>query len=156
MPTKANRRLESIHKEIQDLLNGIIGRRKKAMEEGEPAKDDVLGILLESNFREAKLMETQNVGGKKQYALSFLEMVEECKLFYNAGQETTAVLLVWTMILLGKHQDWQAQAREEVLATFGHNQPDFDGLNNRLKIVSSIPSFCSYISVRVKHLITLE
>ena len=106
------------------------------MEVGEAAKDDVLGILLESNFREAKLMETQNVGGKKQYALSFLEMVEECKLFYNAGQETTAVLLVWTMILLGKHQDWQAQAREEVLATFGKNKPDFDGLNNRLKIVS--------------------
>ncbi|XP_057525269.1 cytochrome P450 72A397-like [Amaranthus tricolor] len=138
MPTKANRRLESIHKEIQDLLNGIIGRRKKAMEEGEPAKDDVLGILLESNFREAKLMKTQNVGGKKQYALSFPEMVEECKLFYNAGQETTAVLLVWTMILLGKHQDWQAQAREEVLATFGKNKPDFDGLNNRLKIVTMI------------------
>lgn len=133
LPTKTNKRMKEMNAEIQRLLKGIIDKRRKAMEAGEPAKDDLLGILMESNFRE-----TQSHDIKKQRpGMSFQDMIDECKLFYFAGQETTSVLLVWTMILLGKHQDWQTRAREEVLAKFGKDQPDFDGLNN-LKTVTMI------------------
>ncbi|XP_074311191.1 cytochrome P450 72A397-like [Silene latifolia] len=131
VPTKTNRQMKKVDDEIQSLLKGIIDKRKKAMDAGEAAKDDLLGILLESNLKE-----TQSHGRNKRLAMSFRDMIDECKLFYFAGQETTSVLIVWTMILLSKHQDWQTKAREEILSVFGHNLPDV-GVNH-LKSVTMI------------------
>ncbi|KAL3733980.1 hypothetical protein ACJRO7_023346 [Eucalyptus globulus] len=124
VPTKMNRRMKNIDKEVRALLMDIIRRREKAIREGEAAGDDLLGLLLESNMKE-------NVG------MSLHDVIEECKLFYFAGQETTSVLLVWTMVLLSVHSDWQARAREEVLQIFGRGKPDPDGLSH-LKIVTMI------------------
>ncbi|GAB4849274.1 hypothetical protein Ancab_040167 [Ancistrocladus abbreviatus] len=133
VPTRANRKMKELNREIQSILREMIYRRKKEMEAGEAAKDDLLGLLLESSFEEVG-----NHGhGKYSVAMTVEELINECKLFYFAGQETTSALLVWTMIMLGKHQDWQAQAREEVLKTFGNDKPNFDGLNH-LKIVTMI------------------
>ncbi|CAO2833266.1 unnamed protein product [Amaranthus hypochondriacus] len=133
VPTPTNKRMKEMNSEIQKLLSGIIDKRKKAMEAGEPARDDLLGILMDSSMKES-----QRFGSaKQQLGMSYQDMIDECKLFYFAGQETTSVLLVWTMILLSKYQDWQTRAREEIIATFGDNQPDFDGLQH-LKIVTMI------------------
>jgi cytochrome P450 len=67
------------------------------------------------------------------------DVMEECKLFYIAGMETTAVLLTWTMILLSMHPEWQDRAREEVISLFGKTKPEYEGLS-RLKTVCCVLS----------------
>ena len=87
----------------------------------------MLGLLVESNIRESI--------GNAKLGMSTEDMIEECKLFYFAGMETTSVLLTWTLIVLSMHPDWQERARE-VLSHFGRTRPDFDSLS-RLKTVSA-------------------
>ncbi|KAL8505633.1 hypothetical protein ACS0TY_016753 [Phlomoides rotata] len=126
-PTKASRRMKAINGEIQSLLRNIIRQREKEA----IVSDDLLGILMESNVKEIKENANKNVG------LTIEDVIEECKLFYFAGSETTSNLLVWTMVMLGKHEDWQARARQEVLQVFGKEKPTYDGIN-QLKTVTMI------------------
>ena len=113
--------MRQISNEVNALLKGIIERREKAMKVGEMQEHD----------------ERKNVG------MSNKDVIKECKLFYFAGQETTSVLLLWTMVLLSKHSNWQTRTREEVLRVFGNKKPDGDGLNH-LKIVSINPKYIQF------------
>ncbi|KAG9146079.1 hypothetical protein Leryth_022161 [Lithospermum erythrorhizon] len=124
LPTKMNRRIKEIANEIDVSITNVINRRI-AMKAGETRFDDLLGILLEPNLKE------------NEDKMSIHEIIQECKLFYFAGQETTSILLVWTMVLLGKHPEWQERAREEVLQKFGFEKPGLEDLN-QLKIVTMI------------------
>ena len=127
-----NRRLNQIDKEIKGLLKGVIHKREQALKAGEATKDDLLGALLESNLKDIQ----EHGKNNKNIGMSTEDVIGECKLFYYAGQETTSVLLVWTIVLLSQNQNWQDRARQEVLQVFGSNKPDFDGLTH-LKVVST-------------------
>ncbi|KAJ9554679.1 hypothetical protein OSB04_018724 [Centaurea solstitialis] len=131
LPTKTNKRMKEIDRQVKAMIKGIINKRVIAMKAGESINDDLLGILLDSNYKEIKQQ------GNSNFGLSIEEVIEECMLFYFAGQETTGNMLVWTMILLGQYKDWQTRAREEVLQVFGDKKPDIDGLNH-LKVVTMI------------------
>ncbi|XP_045801119.1 cytochrome P450 72A68-like isoform X6 [Trifolium pratense] len=132
LPTPTHRRMKQIARDVKASFTDMINKRESAIKAGEATKDDLLGILLESNRKEIK--ENDN---NKNVGMNLEDVIEECKLFYFAGQETTAVLLVWTMVLLSRYPVWQARAREEVLQVFGNKKPDFDGLSH-LKIVTMI------------------
>ncbi|KAG4957841.1 hypothetical protein JHK84_043742 [Glycine max] len=126
------KRMMEIDRDIKASLMDIINKRDKALKAGEATKNNLLDILLESNHKEI-----EEQGNNKNVGMNLEEVIEECKLFYFAGQDTTSVLLVWTMILLSRYPDWQARAREEVSQVFGNQKPTFDGLN-QLKIVTMI------------------
>ncbi|KAG2406450.1 hypothetical protein LR48_Vigan03g270400 [Vigna angularis] len=132
IPTAMHRRMKEINREIKASLTDLINNKEKALEVGETTENDLLCLLLESNHKEI-----EEHGNSKTIGMSIEEVIEECKLFYFAGQETTSTLLVWTMVILSMHPDWQARAREEVLQVFGKQKPDFLVLSH-LKIVTMI------------------
>ncbi|PWA71553.1 disease resistance protein (TIR-NBS-LRR class) [Artemisia annua] len=128
IPTRANKKFQENRNKLQALARGIVDKRRKAIEMGEPHTYDLLGILLESNSKETK----ENGNG-----MSIEDVIEECKLFYIAGSETTSTLILWTMVCLSLHQEWQTKAREEIMQAFGRGELHFEGLKH-LKIVTMI------------------
>ncbi|MFS7921648.1 putative 11-oxo-beta-amyrin 30-oxidase [Helianthus anomalus] len=128
IPTRANRKFNENNNTQRALLMSIIDKRKKAMAMGEGINDDLLGILLKSNIKE---IEEDGVG------MSMEDVIEECKLFYVAGSETTSNLIVWTMVCLSLDQEWQTKARDEIMQVFGNQEIHFEGLKH-LNIVTMI------------------
>ncbi|KAJ4726549.1 Cytochrome P450 [Melia azedarach] len=128
LPTAINRKVKSNYKEMQTLIKVIINKREEELKVGKDCNNDLLDLLLESNHRAIQ---------QKEDGMSLQEVIEECKLFYIAGQETTASLLASTMVLLSMHPHWQERAREEVFRVLGNKVPKFDDLN-QLKIVTQI------------------
>ncbi|KAM4071268.1 hypothetical protein ACB094_11G049200 [Castanea mollissima] len=102
LPTKINKRIEEIDKELQVSLKGINTKREMAIKIGEAKTDDLLGILLESNFKEI-----QERGSDENTGMNLQDVIEE-----------SSVLLVWTMVILSRYPSWQARAREEALHVF--------------------------------------
>ncbi|KAL2476477.1 Cytochrome [Abeliophyllum distichum] len=101
LPTKRNRRMKEINNQLRTLLEDIINQKQKAIKAGkDSADDDLLGILLKINLKEIKEQ------GNHKLGMSIDEVIEECKTFYFAGQESTSNLLSWTMLLLSIHPSW--------------------------------------------------
>ncbi|XP_059433014.1 cytochrome P450 CYP72A616-like [Corylus avellana] len=134
MPTKKNLRRRALDKEIKSMLRNLIQRKVNSMRIGESRVDDLLGLLLQYNNQSSA---PGNASGTEDNGLSIEEIIEECKQFYLAGQETTSSWLVWTMIVLAMHPDWQEKAREEVLLICAKKEPNFEAVGH-LKIVTMI------------------
>ncbi|KAH9313964.1 hypothetical protein KI387_022591, partial [Taxus chinensis] len=134
IPTKKNRQRWWVDKEIRRCVRKVIEGRERSVgiEKSEDYGTDLLGLMMSSNKKQG--------GGKLQNNMSMNidEIIAECQTFYIAGQETSTILLTWTIVLLGMHQDWQERARTEVLEVCGKNDfPNADNVNG-LKIVGMI------------------
>ncbi|KAG6392627.1 hypothetical protein SASPL_146851 [Salvia splendens] len=102
-PSKYNREIKSVNGEVERLLMEIIESRKDCMEMGRSSSygDDLLGLLLNE-------MQTKNSG------LNLQVIMDECKTFFFAGHDTTALLLTWTMMLLATNPSWQQRIRAQL------------------------------------------
>ncbi|CAN1291380.1 Cytochrome P450 CYP749A22 [Linum perenne] len=95
------------------------------------SRDDIEADKLEQGIR------ASHNESDESKRVSVDDVVDECKTFYLAGQETTNTLLSWVILLLSIHSDWQEKARAEVLSQFGCRAPDADGIA-RLKTLNMI------------------
>ncbi|KDP35170.1 hypothetical protein JCGZ_10704 [Jatropha curcas] len=112
------------------ILNMIKKREEEAMmSQSNGFGSDFLGILLKAHHDNNDSDETNRI--------SVEEIIDDCKIFYAAGQGTVATSLTWTLYLLSIHTDWQEKARKEVFELFGQKNPSPDSLS-KLKIVSMI------------------
>ncbi|PON33260.1 Cytochrome P450, E-class, group I [Parasponia andersonii] len=124
VPTRKNMRRYKLESEITAILRNMIHKREQKLSQNRGlGTNDLLALLLLHSKEQS------------ENCLTIEEVIDECKLFYFAGQETTANLLTWTIILLSMHPNWQERAREEVLQICGKKSPDFEAIN-RFKIVS--------------------
>ncbi|KAM0933119.1 putative secologanin synthase [Dioscorea sansibarensis] len=131
LPTAKNKRRTLINKQVKRILREIIHKKLDSMEIGASADDDLLGLLLQStNQNHTSKDENKNNGVKID------DKIEECKLFYFAGQETTSIFAYLDIDSLIHIPRLAAKAREEVLHTCGKNTPDFESIIH-LKIASS-------------------
>uniref|UniRef100_A0A0D6QSD7 Cytochrome P450 n=1 Tax=Araucaria cunninghamii TaxID=56994 RepID=A0A0D6QSD7_ARACU len=130
LPTKKNMRRWKLHKEIRRSLKMLINEREQALSMGKSKGygNDLLGIMMATNKQES---------GTQNTCMTVEDIIGECEIFFFAGHETTSVLLTWTMVLLGMHQEWQETARKEVLDICGKSVPNSDNIN-RLKIVTML------------------
>lgn len=107
-PSKYNREIKSLKMEVETMLMEIIQSRKDCVEIGrsESYGNDLVGILLS----EMKKKRESN-----KFSLNLQLIMDECKTFFFAGHETTALLLTWTVMLLASNPIWQEKVREEVM-----------------------------------------
>ncbi|XP_062188264.1 cytochrome P450 709B2-like [Phragmites australis] len=126
LPTEKNRKVWKLDKEVRNTLMQIIKNRLAAKDKAGYG-NDLLGLMLEACAPER--------GGDQ--LLSMDVIIDECKTFFFAGQETTSHLLSWTMFLLSTHPEWQQRLREEVLRECGgRDQAPTHDMLNKLKLVS--------------------
>ncbi|MCD7457902.1 hypothetical protein HAX54_036539 [Datura stramonium] len=106
-PSKYNRDIKALKMEVERLLMEIIQSRKDCVEIGRSSSygNDLLGMLLN---------EMQKKRSSNGFSLNLQLIMDECKTFFFAGHETTALLLTWTVMLLASNPSWQDKLREEV------------------------------------------
>ncbi|XP_073131466.1 cytochrome P450 CYP749A22-like isoform X2 [Henckelia pumila] len=126
--TEDDTEADRIEKQLRVSILEILKKREIEASKGQVNDfgNDFLGSLLKVHHD----MDPKN-------RVSVDEIIDECKTFYFAGQETTYGLLSWSILLLGIHTEWQEEARKEVIQLFGQENPNPEGIA-RLKTVTMI------------------
>ncbi|VAI52595.1 unnamed protein product [Triticum turgidum subsp. durum] len=145
LPTQRNLHVRRLNKQLRSKIMSIMQARlaadgaKYGRGDTGGCGDDLLGLLLEAW--------TPNRQGSGGDTMTTDEVIDECKTFFAAGQETTATLLIWTMFLLAVHPQWQDKVREEVLREFPGGGRDGDDVTPNADILAKL---------KLLHMVLLE
>jgi cytochrome P450 len=115
---------KKLGKEIDKIFFCVIESRKesKVIRKG---REDLLDLLLHEN----------QIDGKYGKILSTKQLVDECKTFFFAGIETSALAISWALMLLAMHEDWQNQLRDEIREVVGDKEVDINVLAGLTKVM---------------------
>ncbi|XP_039168483.1 cytochrome P450 714C2 isoform X1 [Eucalyptus grandis] len=104
LPTKINREIWKLDKQIRSMILEVVKERLQASHE-----KDLLQVILEG---------AKNEGLPSSISAEQFIM-DNCKNIYFAGYETAAITVSWCLVLLAAHPHWQARVRAVVLEIFG-------------------------------------
>ena len=132
LPTRQNKLMQHLDTKINTLLHEIIDNRCKSSMQtktGSPYGDDLLGRMLaaSSDGLDEDVME-----------FNLASVFNNCKLIYFAGQDTVAISILYTMMMLARYPEWQDRARQEVFNVVGRDDNFDTGKLHDLKIVSHV------------------
>ncbi|KAK8959246.1 Cytochrome P450 734A1 [Platanthera guangdongensis] len=102
---------EKIEQDIKASVLKLIMAREQRKEsgDGDGYGDDLLGSFMRAHHETG--------------SITVDDIVDECKTFYFAGQETSSIMLSWASFLLAINTDWQDKVRMEVKQLFGDRSP---------------------------------
>lgn len=136
-PSKYRREIKRLNGELEQLLKESIQRSREIADEGRTPSSacgmGLLGMLLAET--EKNRNRTKSSNGELGLGYDAETMIDECKTFFFAGHETSALLLTWAIMLLATNPSWQDKARAEVASVCGDAPPTADHLP-KLTVVS--------------------
>lgn len=119
--------------DVEKLLMEIIQTRQDCVEIGRSSSygNDLLGMLLN------EMQKKKQIDDDAGFSLDMQIIMDECKTFFFAGHETTALLMTWTVMLLSTNPNWQEKVRSEVRQVCGEGgNPTVDHLS-KLTLVTN-------------------
>ncbi|KAG5559408.1 hypothetical protein RHGRI_009070 [Rhododendron griersonianum] len=140
LPTRRNMKSWKLNKEVKKSLVNLIERRRREnccnkTQDQVGGPKDLLGLMIRESWKEMEMDSNSSPSAK---IMTVHDMVEECKTFFFAGEQTTSNLMTWATVLLAMHPKWQVLAREEVLQMCGaRDVPSKDDIP-KLKTLSMI------------------
>ena len=108
-PTPANRRLRRALRTLDDVVGGIIARRRGA--DGAGDGNDLLSMLVRAR-------DDDDGSG-----MTDAQLLDEVRTIFLAGHETTALALTYALYLLAGHPDAQAALHAELDAVLDGGRP---------------------------------
>lgn len=130
LPSRFRREIKEMKVRVERLLMEIIQSSKDGVEIGRSSSygRGLLGMLLSEAQKK-----------REGFSYSLPLVMDECKTFFFAGHETSALLLTWTVMLLATNPTWQERARAEVAQVCGDDPPSSEHLP-KLTLVSNSTS----------------
>ncbi|KAM7261179.1 hypothetical protein ACFE04_026654 [Oxalis oulophora] len=126
-PTKINREIWKLEKEIHLAILAVVKQRAELAQE-----KDLLQLLLK------KANNCLDDNGLSSMFTRDRFIVDNCKNIYFAGHESTSITGSWCLFLIAAYPDWQSRARAEVLDICKGNVPNADMLSSMKTLTAFI------------------
>jgi cytokinin trans-hydroxylase len=134
IPSKYRREIRRLNGELEAVLTESIGRSREIADEGRTTSAYGRGLLAMLLAE----MEKEKEKKAEQFSYDLQLVVDECKTFFFAGHDTSALLLTWALMLLATHPEWQDRARAEVARVCGDDPPSYDDLSKLTVVRPSV------------------
>lgn len=115
-PTPRHRAAQHAREALNTLVWRHLHARQRCVEQGQPQRDDLLGMLMRARD------ESTGEG------LTDREIRDQCMAIFMAGHVTTASALTWWLWTMATHPDIAMQARNEVDQALGRWRPGYPDL----------------------------